>query len=80
MAKISQVIRPIVDIRKPRNAIGLLLIVLASAILWWNTSYIVSDMRIMAIDYFGDTIMVTITLIIIAVSLYTLAAIMLKRK
>ena len=80
MAKISQVVRPIIDFRKPRTAIALLLVVLASAILWWNTSYIVEDMRIMAVQFFGDTIMPTITLIIIAVGLYTVAAIMLKKK
>lgn len=80
MARISQVIRPIIDLRKPKVAVALLLIVVASAMIWWNTSYIVEEIRQQAIGYFGDTIMPTLVLIVIAVGLYTAAAIMLKRK
>jgi hypothetical protein len=78
MSKIVQVIRPVVDIRNPRAAVALLLIATASAMLWWNMRYIVEDLRLMAANSLGDSWTPSITLIIVAIALYTIAAIILK--
>ncbi len=78
MAKIVQVVKPLIDIRNPKSATALLLIASASAILWWNMSYIVQDLRKLATDALGDSGTASFVLIIVAALMYTMAAIILK--
>lgn len=79
MGKTIQVVKPLIDIRKPKTALAWLLVGIASTGLWWTMSYVIAALHEQTTKMFGDTWIPITLLFVMIVGLYTVAAILLKK-